>query len=328
MRQSLWENGKNESGPRTLCLSVWPALSEAVDAQGPEGSAATFLTIRCLGRREWHSQGHRSTPSSTQLSSAHIIPSPHQSTASQWQREKTPVKQCRAAQACLLTSLSAKSTRTVLHRVRTQTGAVTKTKLTHAAKLCSVQVRKDAEKSWVCLWAASYNRSVQTAEKQEQKPRWDRLAQVLLSFAPLFYSLFPSLCVSSAVPGDQTYSADRSEGAVLRANDHCPQKKKEEDVEFALFVAWNENGLKLRRDHNSRAGRIDITKLAWAGWSSTAALSKNERLPRAAADQIKSPTICNKCALLKQDHMDNKLAINRASAHPLNWAHISNWLLI
>lgn len=55
MRQSLWENGKNEPGPRTLCLSVWPALSEAMDPQGPEGSAETFLTIRCLGRREWHS---------------------------------------------------------------------------------------------------------------------------------------------------------------------------------------------------------------------------------------------------------------------------------
>lgn len=114
MRQSLWENGKNELGPRTLCLSVWPALSEAVDPQGPEGSAETFLTIRCLGRREWHSQGrYCSALFSTQLGPAHIIPSPHHSTPSQWQREKTTVKQYRADQACLLTSLSAKSTHTL-----------------------------------------------------------------------------------------------------------------------------------------------------------------------------------------------------------------------
>lgn len=114
VRQSLWENGKNELDPRTLCLSVWPALSKAVDPQGPEGSAETFLTIRCLGRREWHSQGRYSSALfSTQLGPAHIIPSPHRSTPSQWQREKTTVKQCRADQACLLTYLSAKSTRTL-----------------------------------------------------------------------------------------------------------------------------------------------------------------------------------------------------------------------
>lgn len=111
MRQSLWENGKNEPGPRTLCLSVWPALSEAVDALGPEGPAETFLTIRCLGRREWHSSGRCSSALfCTQLGPEHIIPSPRHSTPSQWQREKTTVKQCRAVQACLLTSLSAKST--------------------------------------------------------------------------------------------------------------------------------------------------------------------------------------------------------------------------
>lgn len=111
MRQSLWENGKNEPGPRTLCLSVWPALSEAVDALGPEGPAETFLTIRCLGRREWHSSGRCSSALfSTQLGPEHIIPSPRHSTPSQWQREKTTVKQCRAVQACLLTSQSAKST--------------------------------------------------------------------------------------------------------------------------------------------------------------------------------------------------------------------------
>lgn len=115
MRQSLWENGKNEPGPRTQCLSVWPALSKAVDPQGPEGSAETFLTIRCLGRREWHSQGRCcSALFSTQLGPVHIIPSPRQSTPSQWQREKTTVKQCRADQACLLTSLSAKSTHSQL----------------------------------------------------------------------------------------------------------------------------------------------------------------------------------------------------------------------
>lgn len=114
MRQSLWENGKNEPGPRTLCLSVWPALSEAVDPQGPEGSAETFLTIRCLGRREWQSWGRCSSALfSTQLGPEHIIPSPRHSTPSQWQREKTTVKQCRADQACLLTSRSAKSTRTL-----------------------------------------------------------------------------------------------------------------------------------------------------------------------------------------------------------------------
>lgn len=114
MRQSLWENGKNEPGPRTLCLSVWPALSEAVNPQGPEGSAETFLTIRCLGRREWHGQGRSSSALfSTQLGPAHIIPSPRHSTPSQWQREKTTVKQCRADQACLLTSQSAKSTHTL-----------------------------------------------------------------------------------------------------------------------------------------------------------------------------------------------------------------------
>lgn len=118
MRQSLWENGKNELGPRTLCLSVWPALSKAVDPQGPEGSAETFLTIRCLGRREWHSQGRCcSALFCTQLGPVHIIPSPRQSTPSQWQREKTTVKQCRADQACLLTSLSAKST----HRLQAST---------------------------------------------------------------------------------------------------------------------------------------------------------------------------------------------------------------
>lgn len=113
-RQSLWENGKNEPGPRTLCLSVWPALSEAADPQGPEGSAETFLTIRCLGRREWHSWGRYSSALfCTQLGPVHIIPSPRHSTPCQWQREKTTVKQCRVDQACLLTSLSAKSTHTL-----------------------------------------------------------------------------------------------------------------------------------------------------------------------------------------------------------------------
>lgn len=115
-RQSLWENGKNEPGPRTLCLSVWPALSEAVNPQGPEGSVETFLTIRCLGRREWHSPGCRSSALfSSQLGPVHIIPSLCHSTPVQWQREKTTVKQCRAHQACLLTSQSAKSTLSVRH---------------------------------------------------------------------------------------------------------------------------------------------------------------------------------------------------------------------
>ena len=43
-------------------------------------------------------------------------------------------------------------------------------------------------------------------------------------------------------------------------------------------------------------------------------------------------TICNKWALLKLYHMDNKLAINTASAHPLNLVHVldfqAGWLLI
>lgn len=128
VRQSLWENGKNELDPRTLCLSVWPALSKAVDPQGPEGSAETFLTIRCLGRREWHSQGRYSSALfSTQLGPAHIIPSPHHSTPSQWQREKTTVKQCRADQACLLTYLSAKSTHT-LQQAHTNSSLSTQSK--------------------------------------------------------------------------------------------------------------------------------------------------------------------------------------------------------
>lgn len=53
----------------------------------------------------------------------------------------------------------------------------------------------------------------------------------------------------------------------------------------------HKNVFKLRLGHNSRAGfsvkgrqgGIDITKLAWTSLSSTAALSKNEPLPKAAS---------------------------------------------
>lgn len=36
-----------------------PALSAAADAPGSEGPADTFLTMRCLGRREWRGRGRR-----------------------------------------------------------------------------------------------------------------------------------------------------------------------------------------------------------------------------------------------------------------------------
>lgn len=45
-----------------------PALSEAADAPGSEGPAETFLTMRCLGRREWRGRERcRSALSSTRL---------------------------------------------------------------------------------------------------------------------------------------------------------------------------------------------------------------------------------------------------------------------
>lgn len=109
---------------------------------------------------------------------------------------------------------------------------------------------------------------------------------------------------------------------------------------FLLFISMstkNKNVFKWRLGHNSRAGflmeagRIDI----WVGPDQSEKYGSPFEEWASAKSCLcltKSPTICNKCALLKQYHMDNKLAINTASAHPLNLAQISNfqsnWLLI
>lgn len=77
------------------------------------------------------------------------------------------------------------------------------------------------------------------------------------------------------------------------------------------------------------AGTVAQTSVSWPRTGpSGAAAPFEERAPansRFSLPKTQSPAICNKCAPLKQDHMDNKLAINTASAHPLNLAQISNF---
>lgn len=78
---------------------------------------------------------------------------------------------------------------------------------------------------------------------------------------------------------------------------------------------------------SSRDGEADISELApdrseERGGPFEEPAPANSRL---SLPKTQSPTICNKCAPLKQYHMDNKLAINTASAHPLNLAQISNF---
>ncbi len=82
-----------------------------------------------------------------------------------------------------------------------------------------------------------------------------------------------------------------AKGAVWRANDqtqekvtepHCicssPNTKKQECLKIKARPQF-----KGRLFGEGEAGRIDITKLAWTSPSSTAALSKNEPLPKAAS---------------------------------------------
>lgn len=71
--------------------------------------------------------------------------------------------------------------------------------------------------------------------------------------------------------------------------------------------------------------RTDTAGSAWNGPHKRSSLFRRRAPAKNCLCLTESPAICNKCALLKQYHMDNKLAINTASAHPHNLVQISNF---
>lgn len=111
-------------------------------------------------------------------------------------------------------------------------------------------------------------------------------------------SLSVCLCFLSCACCPQSHCGQKqlnlvcgSKGAVWRANDQTKEKVTEPHClvllsahkKTRMSLNYVKPHLKGRLFGEAEARRIDITKLAWTILSSTAALSKNEPLPKAAS---------------------------------------------